>query len=174
MTERNVWLREHEDGTAILAGSHLPPHRAGAAYDPVDRLARAARAEGDARTLSQLRADAMLDLLTGLPFTVAPSVDPLTAEGDAEHEAPSGEPRPPGEPIRCIAPGDVEHGSPPDPLSDRIDLYDYDRYCLTDADRWWLDQLRACDAEAAGVAATDRLIRYADLVSAGARAAESV
>src|SRR5690606_37040533 len=92
LAERDVWLREKEDGTAILAGSHLPPHRAGAAYDRVDRLARAARAEGDARTLSQLRADAMLDLLIGLPFAVVPSVDPLTAEADAEHEVPSGEP----------------------------------------------------------------------------------
>jgi Domain of unknown function (DUF222) len=36
-----------------------------AAYEQVDRLARAARADGDERTLDQLRADIALDLLAG-------------------------------------------------------------------------------------------------------------
>ncbi len=40
---RGVWLRGNEDGTANLAGVNLPPHRAAAAFDRVDRLARSAR-----------------------------------------------------------------------------------------------------------------------------------
>lgn len=87
VTDRTVELTPEPDGTATLSGVGLPPHRAAAAFDRVDRLARAARCAGDARTITQLRADAFTDLLTGTPFALAPSVDPLTAEADTHHHA---------------------------------------------------------------------------------------
>jgi hypothetical protein len=83
VADRGVWLRPVEDGTANLSACGLPPHRAVAAFDRLDRLARAARHGGDARTLAQLRADACLDLLTGTPFAITPSIDASTAEADA-------------------------------------------------------------------------------------------
>ena len=52
----------------------------------------AARCAGDARTITQLRADAFTDLLTGTPFALAPSVDPLTAEADTHPHADDGTP----------------------------------------------------------------------------------
>ena len=55
---------------------------AAAAFDRVDRIARAAKSFGDVRTLAQLRADATLDLLSGRPFLLSPSLDKLTAEAD--------------------------------------------------------------------------------------------
>jgi hypothetical protein len=83
MAERRVYTDLREDGTAELVGTGLPPHRAAAAFDRVDRLARAARAAGDVRGLQQLRADAYLDLLAGVPFDVRPSRDPVTEAADA-------------------------------------------------------------------------------------------
>jgi hypothetical protein len=46
-----------------------PPTRPLAAYDRVDRLARAAKSAGDTRNLAQLRADAHLDLLSRPPVS---------------------------------------------------------------------------------------------------------
>jgi hypothetical protein len=84
VADRQVWTRLGEDGTASLYGSHLPPDRAAAAEERITALARAARAAGDERTLAQLRADAYLDLLIGVPFRLQPSTDPLTRTADAE------------------------------------------------------------------------------------------
>jgi hypothetical protein len=50
-------------------------------------LARAAKADGDGRTLPQLRADTYLDLLTGIAFATRPSRDPLTETADTNAEA---------------------------------------------------------------------------------------
>ena len=80
---RRVYTQLDGDGTAAVGGTNLPPDRAAAAYNRVDRLARAAKADGDTRCLSQLRADAYLDLLVGLPFTVRPATDPITRAADA-------------------------------------------------------------------------------------------
>jgi hypothetical protein len=55
------------DGTAFLAGTHLPAARAAAAAARVDALAWAAKRAGDGRSLDQLRADTFLDLLEGVP-----------------------------------------------------------------------------------------------------------
>jgi hypothetical protein len=82
VAERDVWLRANPDGTATLSGHGLAPHRAAAAFDRIDRLARAARAQGDERNLAQLRGDAMCDLLAGMPFQLAPGMDPVSAEAD--------------------------------------------------------------------------------------------
>src|SRR5262249_34345473 len=71
-------------GTAQLAGSNLPPDRALAAFNWIDRAARAAKAAGDRRTLDQLRADAMLDRLSGRPFCLDlyPAMEPVPAAAD--------------------------------------------------------------------------------------------
>jgi len=53
------------DGTATLAGRHLPPDRAATAAARIDALARAAKRAGDARSLDELRADLYLDILNG-------------------------------------------------------------------------------------------------------------
>src|SRR5262245_55279426 len=72
VAQRTVWLQTFTDGTAFLAATNLPPHQARIAYNYLDRLARAAKAGGDPRTLPRLRADACLALLSGEPFTVRP------------------------------------------------------------------------------------------------------
>ena len=100
VAERGVWLRGNDDGTSNLSGVNLAPHRAAAAFDRIDRLARAARRDGDGRNLSQLRADAFTDLLSGVPFQLAPSTDPITAEADAQHPLEEAEVFPPGKPQR--------------------------------------------------------------------------
>ena len=82
VTDRRVFLQPYTDGTAQLSAINLPPAAAAAAFDRVDRIARAAKSFGDVRTLAQLRADATLDLLSGRPFMLSPSLDKLTAEAD--------------------------------------------------------------------------------------------
>jgi hypothetical protein len=54
------------DGTATLAGHHLPPDRAATAAARIDALARAVKQAGDARTMDELRADLYLDILNGV------------------------------------------------------------------------------------------------------------
>ena len=85
VVDRDVSVRPGVHGTACLSGYNLPTDKALAAYDRLDRLARAAKSAGDERTLAQLRADAHLDLLAGTPFQLWPSIDPITAEADARH-----------------------------------------------------------------------------------------
>ena len=91
--ERTVQLRSHRDGTASLHGWALPPDQAAAAMDYLSRLARATKQAGDPdtrfddrdqRTLGQLRADIMVNLLTG--------VDPTrpTSQGGAGAVEPAG------------------------------------------------------------------------------------
>jgi hypothetical protein len=78
--DRGVWVTPELDGMATLTAL-LPAARAHAAMKRLDAVARHLRGESDeARTLAQLRADALTDLLIG-PFatTAAPgnaSVDP--------------------------------------------------------------------------------------------------
>jgi hypothetical protein len=63
--DRDVRLWPNPDGTATLIGMLLPPARAAAAYERVDAIARGIKVGGDGRTLAQLRADTLLDLLDG-------------------------------------------------------------------------------------------------------------
>jgi hypothetical protein len=72
-TQRRVEHGLDPDGTATLAGYHLPPDRAATAAARVDALARAAKHAGDPRTLDQLRADLLLDLLNGTHTTTPPT-----------------------------------------------------------------------------------------------------
>ncbi|MBO0871398.1 MAG: DUF222 domain-containing protein [Micromonosporaceae bacterium] len=63
--ERKVVCYPDPDGTVTLLGTGLPAQRAQAATDRINQLARAAKQAGDDRTLDQLRADLMLDVLDG-------------------------------------------------------------------------------------------------------------
>jgi hypothetical protein len=83
---REVQAWTSQDGTASIFGKDLPVDRAAAA-DYLNRLARAAKAAGDVRTLAQLRADAYLDLLTGMAFCTQPNCDPITTRADEESRA---------------------------------------------------------------------------------------
>ena len=87
VADREVWLHDDVDGVASLGGSNLAPQQAMAAYDRVDRIARAARSAGDPRTLAQLRADVFTAVLAGNPFHTIPPTDPLTRQADAEYPA---------------------------------------------------------------------------------------
>jgi hypothetical protein len=62
---RFVSVRGNEDGTATLQGSDLPPHRAEAAYRRLTRLARRLKRKGESRSMDQLRADLLLELVLG-------------------------------------------------------------------------------------------------------------
>ena len=82
VANRRVSLTLNDDGTAELSGINLPPDRAVAGNNNLDRLARAARREGDIRTLNQLRTDVFLSLVEGRPFHHNPPRDGLTDEAD--------------------------------------------------------------------------------------------
>lgn len=74
IAERRVSLTSNPDTTAHLEGVFLPPHKACAAFEHVDALARGLRNAGDERTLDQLRADVFCDLLAGTLPTEAQAV----------------------------------------------------------------------------------------------------
>ena len=103
VTGRQVRAGANPDGTGYLAGTDLPVHRAAAADDYLSRLARAAKAAGDPRTLSQLRADAYLDLLTGIAFRTHPSRDPITTHADDQHNEQARQTEP-AEPVGPVGP----------------------------------------------------------------------
>jgi hypothetical protein len=91
VADRRVYARLTDEGTAELGGTNLPPDRAAAAFDRIDVSARAAKADGDPRTLNQLRADTYLDLLAGVAFQTRPSRDPVTHTADQTNH-PDAEP----------------------------------------------------------------------------------
>lgn len=63
--KRRVVRHLEEDGTATLTALGLPVEQAAKASNRLDALALAAKQAGDDRTLDQLRADTMLDLIAG-------------------------------------------------------------------------------------------------------------
>ena len=65
LADRRVVAEPNSDGTADLIGCNLPADRATAILNEINRLARAARFDGDQRTIDQRRADVYLDLLEG-------------------------------------------------------------------------------------------------------------
>jgi len=65
LEERRVFSEQAEDGTANLLGLNLPPAETNRAMRRINRLARALKAKGDRRRIDQIRADILLDLLTG-------------------------------------------------------------------------------------------------------------
>lgn len=62
---RAIEVKAEPDGTATLTGYHLPADQAQAVYQRITELAADLKAEGDLRTLDQIRADLVLDLLNG-------------------------------------------------------------------------------------------------------------
>ncbi len=69
--QRRVVAEATPAGTATLLGLDLPPHRLAAGMRRLNRLARAMRREGESRTMDQLRADVLLDLLAGTGVAAA-------------------------------------------------------------------------------------------------------
>jgi Domain of unknown function (DUF222)/HNH endonuclease len=65
LKDRRVVIEASEAGTANLFGMDLPAADTTAAMRRINRLARAAKTGDDPRTLDQIRADILLDLLNG-------------------------------------------------------------------------------------------------------------
>jgi len=89
---RRVVARPTVDGLAELAGHDLPPHRVAAAMERLTAIGRAAKAGGDTRTLDQLRADALLDLLVGEGVAVGGPVSGVSLGGEDPQPGPGGPP----------------------------------------------------------------------------------
>lgn len=66
LDQRRVESRPTTEGTADLYGSHMPPDRVEAAYRRLTHLARKLKRRGETRTLDQIRADLLLDLVLGV------------------------------------------------------------------------------------------------------------
>lgn len=85
--DRSVWITAEHDGMATLA-AHLPAVDAYAAMNRIDTIARhLRRADDESRTLAQLRADTLADLLTAFPGGGAVAAEPNVA-GDGGVTAP--------------------------------------------------------------------------------------
>ncbi|HSJ83493.1 MAG TPA: DUF222 domain-containing protein, partial [Acidimicrobiia bacterium] len=65
LADRRVVVEATETGTANLFGLDLPAADTNAAMRRINRLARSAKTADDPRTLDQIRADILLDLLNG-------------------------------------------------------------------------------------------------------------
>ncbi|HSJ84458.1 MAG TPA: DUF222 domain-containing protein [Acidimicrobiia bacterium] len=65
LADRRVVVEATETGTANLFGLDLPAADTNAAMSRINRLARSAKTADDPRTLDQIRADILLDLLNG-------------------------------------------------------------------------------------------------------------
>lgn len=65
LSDRRVVVEPNPDGTASIYGLNLPAERALAALDRINHLADYARGIDDLRTIDQIRADVLLDLLEG-------------------------------------------------------------------------------------------------------------
>ena len=93
VADRRVVAEATGDGTGNLLGLDLPPHRLAAATRRINYLARSLRIDGETRTMDQLRADVLLDLLNGTNHTAKPGgsgmvdlhVDLDTLAGLVEH-----------------------------------------------------------------------------------------
>jgi Domain of unknown function (DUF222) len=62
---RRIVAEANRDGTGNLVAANVAPHRIQAALSHVDRLARSLKTGDETRTMDQLRADVLLDLLQG-------------------------------------------------------------------------------------------------------------
>jgi hypothetical protein len=65
VADRRVVMEPTVDGTANLLGIDLPPHRLAAGMRRINRMAMSLRSKDEPRTIDQLRADVLLDLLEG-------------------------------------------------------------------------------------------------------------
>ena len=75
VADRGVVLHQTSDGTGTIEATGLAPDRAAAAMAHVNACARHLRGSGDRRTMDQLRADVLVDLLTGGGESVAANVN---------------------------------------------------------------------------------------------------
>jgi hypothetical protein len=66
--DRRVELHPDSDGTATLMGFNLPADRALQAMDFINQVAGRLRVKGETRTMDQLRADVLLDLIEGRSY----------------------------------------------------------------------------------------------------------
>jgi hypothetical protein len=80
VSERRMTVQATPDGTAHLMALNLPPDRAAAAADHVNRLARALKTKDEPRTIDQLRADVVCDLLVGKETSGRGGVVTLTVD----------------------------------------------------------------------------------------------
>jgi hypothetical protein len=69
--ERRVVVETTDDGTANLMAMDLAPDQAAAASDRIDSIARSMRGGDETRSMDQLRADALVELLTGSSLDTA-------------------------------------------------------------------------------------------------------
>jgi hypothetical protein len=102
--ERGLWRRAGDVGVAEWLVV-LPNETAASCWAAVDELARRYRADGDARTLDQARADALADLVQGnatvtttVTFTV-PAIAPDTGHGPGTSPRPARRLTPLGLPV---------------------------------------------------------------------------
>jgi Domain of unknown function (DUF222) len=72
VADRHLAYQPDREGTASLFGARLPATRAAAAFERVDAFARGRKRDGDVRTIDQLRADTLLDLLEGVGIGSSP------------------------------------------------------------------------------------------------------
>ncbi|WP_462417519.1 HNH endonuclease [Kytococcus sp. Marseille-QA3725] len=72
--QRSVSMRPKPDTMAVLS-AHLPATQAVAVWGALDRAARSLRAEGDGRSLAQLRADVLTERVTGQALADGPPVE---------------------------------------------------------------------------------------------------
>ncbi|WP_050670841.1 HNH endonuclease [Luteipulveratus halotolerans] len=87
--DRAVWSRPAPDCMGVLSAA-LPAAQCVAAYSALDAQARAVRAAGDERSLAQLRADLLVERLTGqdsaadvsVEISLVMSADSLLHDGD--------------------------------------------------------------------------------------------
>lgn len=88
--ERRVHTEAHPEGTADLYGVNLPPERVAAIVERIGAIARAAKRQGDGRTIDQLQADTLCDLLAGTGIGATPP-------GSVSNPGPTGRPDPTGD-----------------------------------------------------------------------------
>lgn len=86
--DRRIECYDTENGTAVFGGVHLPAGPAIAADNRLHAIAKALKADGDARTLDQLSADVFLALLLGThPASGLPSTELTAALAQAALDA---------------------------------------------------------------------------------------
>jgi len=90
LKDRRVTAEANTDGTANLHAMNLPPHRVAAAKNRIRKLAMDLKRNGDERSMDQLRADVLLDLLEGHGngvgrggFHITSDLESLTGLSDA-------------------------------------------------------------------------------------------
>ncbi|MPZ26739.1 MAG: DUF222 domain-containing protein [Micromonosporaceae bacterium] len=148
---RRVESFDNPDGTGELWGRSLPPQDSAAVWERLTAIARSAKTAGDPRSVDQLRADALLDLLVGEGVAVG---GPLTrhtadlpgADEPPEHEqkppatgetpaGPGWDPQWPSQPPDQLGPHDVHPG----PVDEPVDRWDEAGRAFDRGDPWPVD-----------------------------------